>query len=823
MIHLARIQFPSVYTLDLFMRPRVRALFIRLFLFLSLGAFFFFALARALVGLETPFTIHDPYPLLGLGFFMLGFFIACASIEVFYRSNKEALALFVPSGGEVAVRSEVARLFAYLHFSLEPEVTFSDTWRAFLKTDFLQVLFVRLGIAVADFQEVPDAAREARSLNTKEFFTEICGRIDKRGVSLVSIADILDLLAERDSAFRSFLFDRKIQRETLMGAAAWIEEEFEREGERSRWWLRENLARIPGIAKDLGYGYTYNLDQYARELEWSSTRFVREARAKEIEALERALARTNEANVLLVGEEGSGKHAIVDGLAEWIREGRVVPQLEHKRVILFDGSSIEASTKNKGAYEEVMIKVFNEAVRAGNIIIVIDNFASFISSASALGVDVIDLLGRYIGGSDIQVIALADIASFHKDLEPNGKITKLFEKIDIEEPDTPRALRMLEDSCLLLEATSGKVFTYQSLARAEELARRFITEGAMPEKAIDLLDEAASSASPETVLIVADHIDEVVKRRTAIPTKDADTAERGVLLKLEELLHARVVGQERAVSVISDALRRARTGLRAGTRPVGSFLFLGPTGVGKTETAKALAEVYFRGAGAMVRFDMSEFQGPDGMAKLIGAFDSQTPGVLASRLREKPFSLLLFDEFEKASREVQNLFLQILDEGIFRDAYGRKVSARETMIIATSNAGASMIWDLLRAGKDPAAIQDSVVDGIRREGILLPELLNRFDALVVFHPLAPAELEQVALLILRDLARQLEKQDIHFNPSRELAAKIVEIGYDPTFGARPMRRAVQDRVEQIISRKILEGTLNRGDSFSFSQAEVDKL
>ena len=423
----------------------------------------------------------------------------------------------------------------------------------------------------------------------------------------------------------------------------------------------------------------------------------------------------------------------------------------------------------------------------------------------------------------MKMMALSDTASFHKELEPIGKMMKLFEKINIEEPDPERTLHMLEDACLLLEAASGKIFTYQTLARAQELGRRFITEGAMPEKAIDLLDEAAAAAEPDVRVVLPEAIDAVVKTRTAIPTLEAGGKERDTLLKLERLLGERVVGQTRAISVVADALRRARTGLRAGTRPVGSFLFLGPTGVGKTETAKALAQVYFGDQEAMVRFDMSEFQGYDGLSKLIGSFDSKTPGVLASRLRERPFSLLLFDEFEKASREVQNVFLQILDEGIFRDAYGRKVSARETMIIATSNAGANLIWDLLKEGKDPSSIQNLVIDGIRREGVLLPELLNRFDALVVFHPLAPDQLEQVALLLLRDLARQLEKQEIHFNPTRELAHKMVEFGYPPRFGARPMRRAVQDRVEQLIARKILEGTLNRGDSFGLSNSEIEKL
>jgi len=345
----------------------------------------------------------------------------------------------------------------------------------------------------------------------------------------------------------------------------------------------------------------------------------------------------------------------------------------------------------------------------------------------------------------------------------------------------------------------------------------------MPEKAIDLLEQAASATPANQVVITPADIDMVVEKKTHIPTTIAEPEERSKLLHLEEFLEARVIGQSRAMHAVADALRRARSGLRAGTRPVGSFLFLGPTGVGKTETAKALAANYFGGEDAMFRFDMSEYQGADGIEKLIGSRDAHDPGILTSRLREKPFSLLLFDEFEKASREVHNLFLQILDEGLFSDGAGKRVSARETMIIVTSNAGANIIWDLLKEGREVADIEGRVIDAIRRERIFAPELLNRFDATIVYRPLDKAELARVAMLLLQDLTARLQKQEIIFEPTPELAAKVVEIGYDPTFGARPMRRAVADRVEQVIAKKILEGTLKRGDTFRFSVEDIAHL
>jgi ATP-dependent Clp protease ATP-binding subunit ClpA len=454
---------------------------------------------------------------------------------------------------------------------------------------------------------------------------------------------------------------------------------------------------------------------------------------------------------------------------------------------------------------------------------VIENLPGFIKSASELGTALMEILEPALGGSAIQVIAFSDHASYHRDLEPNGKVTKFFEKIDIPEPTPERSLRMIEDVLAVLEPASDKRFMFQTLIRAVDLADRFIAEGAMPEKAIDLLNEAASVAGTGRTLIGPEDIEAVVKKRTNIPTGEAEGKEKEMLLHMEDLLRRRIVDQEHAVRAIADALRRARSGLKSTSRPIGSFLFLGPTGVGKTETAKALAEVYFGDKNAFIRFDMSEYQGEDGMKKLIGGYDVKEPGILSKRVREQPFSLLLFDEFEKASREVHNLFLQILDEGFFSDALGKRVSMRETMIIATSNAGTNLIWELLKEGKEFADIESRVINSIREERIFSIELLNRFDSMIVYHPLDRDQLQSVALLLLDELSRKLEVQEIHFTPTEELASRVAEIGYDPAFGARPMRRAIADRVEQIIAKKILAGELKRGDTFSFSKEDIAGL
>jgi len=288
-------------------------------------------------------------------------------------------------------------------------------------------------------------------------------------------------------------------------------------------------------------------------------------------------------------------------------------------------------------------------------------------------------------------------------------------------------------------------------------------------------------------------------------------------------MHKRVVGQEEALRVLAEALRRLRSGLASRKRPIGAFLFLGPTGVGKTETAKALAEVYFGGEEAMRRFDMSEYRGEDALEKLIGSAASSTHGVLTERIHERPFSLLLFDEFEKASPDVLNLFLQILDEGFYSDPRGFRVSLRETMIIATSNAGANLIWDLVSAGKDPTVEKETIINEVRKNGMFSPELLNRFDAVVVYRPLSREDLKKIAALMLNEVAARLKEKDIFFEITPELVERITQIGYDPVFGARPMRRMISEKIESVIARRILRDELRRGSALSLSREDMDNL
>ncbi|MEK7173454.1 MAG: ATP-dependent Clp protease ATP-binding subunit [Patescibacteria group bacterium] len=692
---------------------------------------------------------------------------------------------------------------------------------------FAKQFFMRLGIPREAVLEFANTRNTALSIPQELLFQMLVYEAIESRANTVTAREFILLLFDVDKEFEEFLFRYEIRKEDAIGAANWVSDLFQLEQARLQWWERAVLGRMPTFGASLIFGYTYTLDQYARDISAGSQGAIIPRgfiHGKELDEMAQILARNAQANVILVGDPGIGKMSLLEQLARLILEGQAPSALWEKRLIAVDTMALTATAKNKGDLEALLIKVMNEAAGAGNVVLVLEKLPEFIDSASYLGVNAISLLEPYLEGTELQVVALSDLEQYHRVLERNAVVTKLFEKVELAEPERIAAVYVLEEVVYNLEKKYPVIVTYPALLAAADLAERYISEGAMPEKAVDLLERGITEAAGnKEYLVEKRHIEKAVEERTHIPVHKAEGAEAKELLHMEEFLHKRVIGQEAAITAIANTMRRARAGLHAGKRPIGSFLFLGPTGVGKTETAKALAAVYFKSEEAMARFDMSEFQGPDGVNKLIGSFGAGETGALANALREKPFGLLLFDEFEKSSRDVINLFLQILEEGFFADSKGKRVFARDSIIIATSNAGSNLIWDLVQQGKDPASLQKDVVEAIHREGIFAPEILNRFDAIIVFEPLGKEKLTLVAHLLLEELAERLKKQDVDFIITDELVARVVEIGYDPVMGARPMRRAIADRIEQIIARKLLDGSLVRGQSLQFTPEEIKGL
>jgi ATP-dependent Clp protease ATP-binding subunit ClpC len=404
-------------------------------------------------------------------------------------------------------------------------------------------------------------------------------------------------------------------------------------------------------------------------------------------------------------------------------------------------------------------------------------------------------------------------------LEKNQIFMQHFENILIREIDDSNALKVLENELVRFER-EGLFFTYPALLAVVDGAERYFPDGVMPDKAIDLLLEIVPKLlSERKSLVEKGDVLGLIETKTGIPVGEVKAEEREKLLDLENILKARIVGQDEAVKTVSSAVRRARSGITNPDRPLGSFLFLGPTGVGKTETTKVLADVFFGESARILRLDMSEYSGADSVEKLIGSFGSGKEGVLSSLLRERQYGVLLLDEFEKTTPDVMNLFLQILDEGFFSDSSGRKVSARNLIIIATSNAGSDRIWSAMQAGKDLSREKDAIVDDIVKSGVFKPELLNRFDGVVLFHPLTPAHLKRIAGLMLQKLHDRLAMQGINLAIDENLIDYVVGFGTDPKFGARPMNRAIQDKVEEAVARKILADSIPKGQEIRLNQGD----
>jgi len=420
-------------------------------------------------------------------------------------------------------------------------------------------------------------------------------------------------------------------------------------------------------------------------------------------------------------------------------------------------------------------------------------------------------LSPYLHLPTFQIVAITTFSGLHKSIEQNPSLLSLFEKVEVSEVSEKETILILENMVPFFEQKYKKFITYPALRDIVSYASRYLPAIPFPKKAIDLLDEVMVYASQyiREQLILPEHIAKIVSEKTQIPVGEVEIKEREILLNLENLIHQRIINQEEAVKDISEALRRARADITVRKGPMGCFLFLGPTGVGKTETSKALSEVYFGSEERMIRLDMSEFQAVGDIPRLIGS--PGTEGLLTTPVRESPFSLVLLDEIEKAHPNILNLFLQVFDEGFLTDGLGRKVDFKNTIIIATSNAGYQIILEALKEKSIWSGVKEKLLDFLFAQGIFRPELINRFDAVVVFKPLTHKNLLDIAGLLLSKLKQNLANKDIEFMVTESLKEKIVEMGYDPIFGAREMRRVIQDKVEDPLAEAILRGDLKRGN------------
>ncbi|TCT14264.1 ATP-dependent Clp protease ATP-binding subunit ClpC [Natranaerovirga pectinivora] len=633
---------------------------------------------------------------------------------------------------------------------------------------------------------------------------------------------------------------------------------------------------------------TPTLDQFSRDL----TDMAKEGkfdpiigRDKEIERVIQILSRRTKNNPCLIGEPGVGKTAIAEGLAQKIISGNIPEVLKDKRVVALDLSSMVAGSKYRGEFEDRIKKALEEIKTAGNVLLFIDEIHTIVGAGAAEGaIDASNILKPSLARGEIQLIGATTLDEYRKYIEKDAALERRFQPVKVEEPLEDEAIEILRGLKDMYEAHHKVQITDDAVIAAVKLSSRYITDRHLPDKAIDLIDEAASKVRLSTftappnikelerkieelenekelaikteeyekagevkrkqnkfkeeletsklewekknarsnMIVGEEEIADIVANWTGIPVKKLAEEETERLKRLEETLHKRIIGQEEAVTAISKAIRRGRVGLKDPKRPTGSFLFLGPTGVGKTELTKALTEAMFGDENALIRVDMSEYMEKHSVSKLIGSppgyVGHEEGGQLSEKVRRKPYSVILFDEIEKAHPDVFNVLLQVLDDGHITDSQGRKINFKNTIVIMTSNVGARNIVAPKRLGfasevneaSNYQQMKSNVMDEVKK--LFRPELLNRIDEIIVFHSLLKEHIKQIVDIMIDRLRKRME-QNMDLSIEIDEAAKehLAESGFDQTFGARPLRRAIQSKIEDKIAEEILEGKIKEGD------------
>jgi len=617
---------------------------------------------------------------------------------------------------------------------------------------------------------------------------------------------------KKQQAYQQFLSKRVVDKEDVKPVTEWFERDWKTAQKQTCFWTLENLLKTPGVGKDWAYGFTPNLDKYSKDLTLpKSYSHHLVGRKKEIDQIEQVLSRATENNVLLIGEPGVGKETIILGFAKKVKEGKIFSPLKRKRVLELNMTTLLGEIRDEHEAQDKLAQILKEAATAGNIILVIFDFDKYVSSRDKR-INLTSSFIPHLSSPRIQLISVTTPFAFQKYIFKNAEVLKLFEEVEVNQPTKQEALVILEEILPNFEKRTGITVSFKALSRIIEKSDELITHIPFPEKAIDLLDEATIFAQRKKIKVVLpQQIDTLLTQKTKIPVGEITAGEKEKLTNLEKNIHQKVINQNEAVSSLAQAMRRSRLEISQKDRPIGSFLFLGPTGVGKTQTAKALAWAWFGKEERMIRIDLSEFQTKEDLSRLIGDFKTKETGILANKIRENPFALLLLDEIEKAHPKILNLFLQVLDEGYFTDAFGKRVSSKNLVIIATSNAGAQFIRERVRRSVAGERLTTELINYVQKKHIFSPEFLNRFDGLIVFKPLTKENLEGVARLLLDGLNQRLSQKKISIKITPELIKRIVELGYHPALGARPMRRVIQDKVESQIAKMLLEERVKKGE------------
>ncbi|MUV38057.1 Chaperone protein ClpB [Lentibacillus sp. JNUCC-1] len=648
----------------------------------------------------------------------------------------------------------------------------------------------------------------------------------------------------------------------------------------------ESTAGRQGRGQSTGTANTPTLDSLARDLTESAKEGDVDpviGRSKEIERVIEVLSRRTKNNPVLIGEPGVGKTAVAEGLAQQIVNNEIPETLRNKRVMTLDMGTVVAGTKYRGEFEDRLKKVMEEIRQAGNIIIFIDELHTLIGAGGAEGaIDASNILKPSLARGELQCIGATTLDEYRKYIEKDAALERRFQPVQVDEPTLDETVQILKGLRDRYEAHHRVTITDEAIEAAAQLSDRYINDRFLPDKAIDLIDEAGSkvrlrsytippnlkeleqklenvrkekdaavqSQEFETAAslrdseqklreeldktkndwkekqgktdtkVVMEDIAAVVSTWTGVPVVKLTKQESERLLNMEEILHSRVIGQSEAVNAVSKAIRRARAGLKDPKRPIGSFIFLGPTGVGKTELARALAEAMFEDEDSMIRIDMSEYMEKHSTSRLVGSppgyVGHEDGGQLTEKVRTNPYSVILLDEIEKAHPEVFNILLQVLEDGRLTDSKGRVVDFRNTVLIMTSNVGADQLrtnkyvgFTLEEEGQEYKDMKDKVISELKKA--FRPEFLNRIDETIVFHSLEEKHMTKIVSLMVNQLQKRLKDQEIEFTLTDKALEKIAKDGFEPEYGARPLRRSIQKNVEDLLSEELLKETISKNE------------